>query len=71
MDWKCTYKNFLIILVTVHQFVSILFVFTPAAVLISCTQLPVVKLWLEVPSVIEGWASDRFLATHHKKKSVM
>ena len=60
------HKNFLTILITVRQFVSILFVLSPAAVISSCSKFPAVKRCLGVSLVIEDCAGGEFLATHHK-----
>ena len=60
------HKNFLTILITVRQSVSILFVLSPAAVFSSCSKFPAVKRCLGVSLVIEDCAGGDFLATHHK-----
>ena len=60
------HKNFLTILITLRQFVSILFVLSPAAVFSSCSKFPAIKRCLGVSLVIEDCAGGEFLATHQK-----
>ena len=59
------HKNFLTILLTVRQFVSILFVYTPATVLGFVVNFQLLNcVWL--PSMIADCAGDEFLATNCK-----
>ena len=55
MDWK-HHINFLTFLITVCQFVSVLFVFTPVAVLAFVLNYELSNCVLGVSSVVEGCA---------------
>ena len=53
-----------------RQFVSVLFVYTPAAVFVLVLNLSAVKLCLGVPLVIEGWDVGEFPPTYHRRSQL-